>query len=104
MKETVAELRYVADWAQHHLDKAKIINDASDYIEAQQVALDRAQKRIDDLIAQMYADRKQYLNARDALVKCLSLLHFMNDNGYMLTNKEQGRMDAAIAEAEMVLG
>jgi hypothetical protein len=28
--ELVRELRYVADWAQHHLDKAQIINAAAD--------------------------------------------------------------------------
>ena len=31
--ELVRELRYVADWAQHHLDKAQIINAAADALE-----------------------------------------------------------------------
>ena len=36
IKSTIAELRYLADWAQHHLDKAKIANDAAEAIEALQ--------------------------------------------------------------------
>ena len=34
-RELIRELRYVADWAQHHLDKAKIVNDGADALEAQ---------------------------------------------------------------------
>ncbi len=35
-KSTIAELHYLADWAKHHLDKAKIANDAAGAIEALQ--------------------------------------------------------------------
>ncbi len=38
-KSTIAELRYLADWAKHHLDKAKIANDAAEAIEALQSKL-----------------------------------------------------------------
>ena len=36
----IAELRYVAQWAEHHLDKAKIVNDGADALEALQDQLD----------------------------------------------------------------
>lgn len=32
----IAELRYVAQWAEHHLDKAKIVNDGADALVALQ--------------------------------------------------------------------
>ena len=32
LKELIAELRYVAQWAEHHLDKAKMVNDGADAI------------------------------------------------------------------------
>jgi hypothetical protein len=38
-KSTIAELHYLADWAKHHLDKAKIANDAADAIESLQSKL-----------------------------------------------------------------
>ena len=37
---------------------------------------------------------------RAAMNLALSMLHFMNDNGYRLEEYEQGRMDAAIAALE----
>lgn len=39
----------------------------------------------------------------DAMRLALSMLHFMNDNGYRLDEYEQGRMDAAIAALEKEL-
>ena len=36
----IAELRYVAQWAAHHLDKAKMVNDGADALEALQDQLD----------------------------------------------------------------
>jgi len=43
-KSTIAELHYLADWAKHHLDKAKIANDAADAIEALQGENERLEK------------------------------------------------------------
>jgi hypothetical protein len=40
-KSTISELHYLADWAKHHLDKAKIANDAADAIEALQAENER---------------------------------------------------------------
>ena len=38
--------------------------------------------------------------AQAAMRLALSVLHFINDNGYRLEEYEQGRMDAAIAALE----
>ena len=43
-KELIAELRYVADWAQHHLDKAKIINGAIVMLKAVESIADDADR------------------------------------------------------------
>ena len=59
-KETIRELRWVAEWAQHHLDKSKIINDGADAIEALQarVADQSAQlTRHTNLIDQLQEER-----------------------------------------------
>jgi hypothetical protein len=40
---------------------------------------------------------------KDSMRMALSMLHFMNDNGYRLEEYEQGRMDAAIAALEGAL-
>ena len=36
----IAELRYVAQWAAHHLDKAKMVNDGAEALAALQDQLD----------------------------------------------------------------
>jgi len=47
------------------------------------------------------AARTNIMNQQCAAMKlALSMLHFMNDNGYRLEECEQGRIDAAIAALE----
>lgn len=70
IKSTIAELRYLADWAQHHLDKAKIANDAAESIEALQGENERLDRETADLA--MLAD--QYKAERDALAAKLDEL------------------------------
>jgi len=47
-KSTIAELRYLADWAKHHLDKAKIANDAAEAIEALQAENERLEAEAEE--------------------------------------------------------
>ena len=62
----IAELRYVAQWAEHHLDKAKIVNDGADALEALQDQLDMQAGSIEAVQAanQRLAAERDRLRAR----------------------------------------
>jgi hypothetical protein len=62
-KETIRELRWVAEWAQHHLDKSKIINDGADAIEALQAR-----------VAELYRSETQLIQERDEREEVINAL------------------------------
>ena len=67
----IAELRYVAQWAEHHLDKAKIVNDGADALEALQDQLDMQAGSIEAVQAanQRLAAERDRLRAEVAALK-----------------------------------
>jgi len=72
-KSTIAELHYLADWAKHHLDKAKIANDAAGAIEALQkevstldVLLEECKMDWSGDVTQLKAEHKREVEALQA--------------------------------------
>jgi molybdopterin biosynthesis enzyme MoaB len=67
-KELIRELRYVAEWAQHHLDKSKIVTDGADALEAQAARIAELEGAIDAIVfnggtVQMEAHVRQAIRA-----------------------------------------